>query len=270
MAFSVLMSLYIKENPLYLRQSLDSVFNQTQPPDEVILVEDGPLTNELYEVLEEFKKNYSNFITIPLSENQGLGKALNVGLIYCSHELVARMDTDDICFPNRFEKQIKFMSENPDIDISGSFIEEFEDSISNKKDIKTAPLTHSEISQYIKSRNPLNHPTVIFRKSAVLNAGGYQHFPLFEDWFLWVRMYLNGKKFANIQEPLLHFRVSKDMYNRRGGFKYAKDSTRFQWMLYQNKLKSLPAFIKDSSIRGTVYLMPTKLREFIYTNFLRS
>lgn len=179
------MSLYYKERPDYLRQSLDSVFNQTLPPDEVVMVEDGPLTDELYHVLDEYETKYPQFKRIPLAVNGGLGKALNEGLKHCSNELVARMDTDDICFPERFEKQIQFMTINPKTDISSGWIAEFQDDISNIKSIKKVPQSHEEVARYIKSRNPLNHPCVIFRKKAVERANGYQHFPLFEDWYLW-------------------------------------------------------------------------------------
>ena len=264
------MSLYVKERPDFLRQSLDSVFNQTLKPLEVVLVEDGPLTDELYSVLDEFQKHHSELKRIPLPKNGGLGNALNEGIKHCSCELVARMDTDDICFHDRFEKQISFMSANPDIDISSGWIEEFEDVIDNVKSIKKVPSTHQVVSSYIKSRNPLNHPAVIFKKSYVEKAGGYQHFPLFEDWYLWARMFQLGAKFANIQEPLVHFRTSSDMFKRRGGIKYAMDSVRFQWTLHNLGLISSFNAIKSSLVRGAVYIMPNNLRRLIYSKLLRS
>lgn len=264
------MSLYYKERPDYLRQSLDSVFNQTLPPDEVVMVEDGPLTDELYHVLDEYETKYPQFKRIPLAVNGGPGKALNEGLKHCSNELVARMDTDDICFPERFEKQIQFMTINPKTDISSGWIAEFQDDISNIKSIKKVPQSHEEVARYIKSRNPLNHPCVIFRKKAVERANGYQHFPLFEDWYLWARMIKNGASFANLQIPLLYFRTSPEMFKRRGGFKYAKDSARFQWKLYNLGLISTFGAIKASLIRGAVYIMPNNMRALIYSKFLRS
>ena len=217
MSFSVLMSVYLKEQPLFLRQSLNSIFKQTFEPNEVILVEDGPLSNGLYAILDEFQSLYPQIIRVKLSQNGGLGNALNEGLKHCSHELVIRMDTDDICFPDRFEKQIEFMTKHPEVDISSAWLEEFEGDVTNVKTIKKVPASHSEIKTYIKTRNPLNHPAVIFRKSAVERAGGYKHFPLFEDWYLWARMMQCGARFANIQECLLHFRTSSDMFKRRGG-----------------------------------------------------
>lgn len=267
--FSVLLSVYNKECPEFLRESLDSIFTQTLPPKEVIMVEDGPLTPELYAVLDEYVAAHNELRLVPLNQNSGLGNALKEGLKHCRCELVARMDTDDICFPKRFEKQVKYMSENPDIDISSAWVEEFEDNITNVKSTKKLPETHSEISGYIKKRNPLNHPAVIFRKSAVQNAGGYLHFPLFEDYYLWARMFANGSKFANIQEPLLHFRTSPDMFKRRGGLKYAYDSSKFQMELHRLGLISIAQAIKASIIRGGVYIMPNYIRAFIYSKFLR-
>ena len=159
MIFSVLMSLYAKERPEYLRQSLDSVFNQTFQPNEVVLVLDGPITCELKSVVDEFESKYSTLKIVPLAENRGLGKALNEGLKQCSFDLVARMDTDDVCKRNRFEIQIKYMEDHPEIDLCSSWIEEFEESPENVTSTKTLPETYEEISSYIKKRNPINHPS---------------------------------------------------------------------------------------------------------------
>ena len=270
MSISVLMSLYYKERPEYLRQSLDSVFNQSVIPDEVVLVKDGPLTPELDAVVDEYKTNHKELKVVPLQVNGGLGNALNEGLKHCSHELVARMDTDDICFSNRFEQQIRFMEEHPTVDIISSWLEEFEGDVSQAKSIKRVPGRHEEIAQYIKSRNPLNHPAVMFRKSAVEKSGSYQHFPLFEDYYLWARMMKDGAIFANIQEPLLHFRTSPDMFRRRGGWNYAKDCVKFQWMLHKLGIISSFAAIKSSILRGGVYMMPNAIRAIIYSKVLRN
>lgn len=270
MKFSVLMSLYAKERPKYLHQSLDSVFDQSTIPNEVILVEDGPLTQELDAIVAEYTAVHEEIKVVQLPVNGGLGNALNEGLKHCSYELVARMDTDDIAAIDRLEKQVSFMSNNPDIDICGSWLQEFEGDISNKKAIKKVPTTHDEILEYAKSRNPLNHPSVMFRKKAVIDAGGYKPFLLFEDYYLWARMMVNGCKFANIPECLVNFRVSPDMYKRRGGFKYAKDSAKFQWTLHKLGIISAASAIKASILRGIIYLLPNHLRALIYSKLLRS
>ena len=198
MPFSVLMSLYIKENPDYLRQSLDSVFNQTLPPDEVILVEDGPLTEDLYSVLDIYEQKYPQFKRVRIPVNGGLGKALNEGLKRCSNELVARMDTDDVCFHDRFEKQIDYMNSHPEIAASSGWIEEFENDIDNVRSVKRVPETPDEVKRYGVKRCPLNHPAVILRKSVVESVGGYIHFPLFEDWYLWARLMSHGYRKCGI------------------------------------------------------------------------
>ncbi|MBD5344417.1 MAG: glycosyltransferase [Bacteroides sp.] len=269
MEFSVLMSLYAKEKPEYLRESLHSVFHQSLPPTEVVMVEDGPLTGPLYEVLDATEKEHPELKRVRLAENGGLGNALNEGLKHCTYDLVARMDTDDICFPDRFEKQVKYLESHPEIDIFSGWIEEFEGDISNVKSVRKVPETHEEIKNYIGSRNPLNHPAVVFRKDAVNKAGGYRHFPLFEDWYLWSRMMVSGAVFGNVQDNVLHFRTSADMFKRRGGFRYALDSIRFQRELHRLGLISRFSMLKSSIIRTAVYIMPNSIRSFIYKTFLR-
>ncbi|MDO5760273.1 MAG: glycosyltransferase [Bacteroidota bacterium] len=264
MKFSVLMSVYYKEQADFLRQALDSVFNQTLRADEVVLVEDGPLTEELDEVVEEYQQRYSELKVVKLKENGGLGKALNEGLKHCSNELVARMDTDDISKPDRFEKQIKFLEEHKEIDVVSSWIDEFVGTTDNVISTRKLPETTEEIFRFGKGRNPINHPSVVFRKSAVLKAGSYQHFPLFEDYYLWVRMLMQGAKFYNLQEALLFFRTTEDMFKRRGGLKYAKTEMKFQRaMLKLGYINSLQ-FCKNICIRFISRIVPNGLRGWIY------
>ena len=268
MPFSVLLSLYYKENSEYLRQSLDSIFNQTLKPDEVVLVEDGPLTETLYEVLSEYSKLYSNLKIVPLEKNGGLGNALNIGLAHCSFELVARMDTDDIAKPDRFEKEIAVFENDPSIDCCGSWIDEFIDNPCHVVSQRKVPEYHDEITKYAHSRCPVNHPTVMYRKSKVQAVGGYQGFP--EDYFLWIRMIMSGAKFYNIQSSLLFFRFSNDVIKRRGGVSYAKDCIRTQYDFYKVGFNSLFEFLKNCIIRYTISLIPNDVRSFIYRKFLRN
>ncbi|MDE6537315.1 MAG: glycosyltransferase [Muribaculaceae bacterium] len=267
--FSVLLSLYIKEHPEYLRQSLDSVFNQTLKPTEVILVLDGPITDELQTVVSEFENRYPQLKVVPLKENQGLGKALNEGLRHCSYELVARMDTDDICYPTRFEEEVKYMDENPDTDICGSWISEFSETTDNILSTRKVPADNQEIAAFIKGRNPFNHPSVMFRKSAVEKAGGYKHFHLLEDWYLWARMFANGAKMHNIQKPLLYFRTSPDMMRRRGGYKYAQSCARLFREFRKLGIINSIDYLKYAGIKYTVALMPNWVRSLIYRTMLR-
>lgn len=267
--FSVLLSIYYKERPDFLRQSLDSLFSQTLLPTEVVLVKDGPLTKTLDIIIEEYSKRYLQLKIVSLSVNQGLGKALNEGLKYCSYDLVVRMDTDDIAKPNRFEKQLKAFNNQSDIDIVSSWIDEFEGDTNHILSIRKLPEYHKEIYKFAKKRNPINHPAVMFRKSSVLAAGGYKHFPLFEDYYLWVRMLMNGAKFYNIQESLLYFRSSSDMFKRRGGINYALMELKFERELLRIKFIDKSIFIKNILIRFISRLIPNKLRTIIYKHLLR-
>ncbi len=267
MNFTVLLSIYKKEQPTYLKQSFDSLFTQTLLPSEIILVKDGLLTSELDCIIAEYVQKYPTIKVIPLEQNRGLGKALNEGLKYCSYNLVARMDTDDIAKPDRFEKQLQIFKEHPEIDVCSSWIEEFDENINNILSIKKLPEHHQEIVHYAKHRCPVNHPVVMYKKDAVLRAGGYEGFP--EDYRLWIKMLMNESKFYNIQESLLYFRFSKDMIKRRGGWKYAIDDLKSQVSFYKMGFFSLPTLLYNIIIRITVRLIPNSLRATIYKKFLR-
>lgn len=269
MLFSVLLSLYSKENDFFLSQSLDSIFAQTLLPVEVILVKDGPLTERLDKVIDEYCARHSELKVVVLEYNQGLGKALNEGLKYCSHELVARMDTDDIAKPDRFEKQVAVFERYPDIDVCSAWIDEFERDTSRVISVRMLPEKDKEILTYARSRCPINHPVVMFRKSAVLAAGGYLHFPLLEDYYLWVRMLMNSAKFYNIQESLLYFRISTDMFKRRGGLTYAMNEFRFQKLLWQIGFIGSKRFVMNACIRFIARIIPNYCRAFLYKKMLR-
>jgi len=269
MHFSVLISVYHKDNPAFFDQSLYSVFSQTRRADEVVLVEDGPLTPEQYKVVEKYQRIYSELKVIPIEKNGGLGKALNEGLKHCSYDIIARMDSDDVCKPNRFEKQVSFMKQNPEYDLVGSWVDEFYDDTEHISSVRCVPESHDEIYEYCKSRCPVNHPTVMFRKKAVLDAGGYltEYFP--EDYFLWIRMLMNGARFYNLQESLLFFRVSPDTIKRRGGWKYAIGEVHIQRMIYDLGFISFLLFVKNSIVRFAVRVMPLWLRSWVYQKLLR-
>lgn len=267
--FSVLLSVYHKESPVYLCQSLDSIFNQTLLPSEVILVKDGTLTKHLDFIIEEYSKKFHQLKIVSLSVNQGLGKALNEGLKFCSYDLVARMDTDDIAKPDRLEKQIRVFQEHPELDVVGAWIDEFEETTSNIISTRKLPEVHDDICQFAKKRNPENHPVIMFRKQAVLAAGGYQHFPLFEDYYLWIRMLQNGAKFYNIQESLLYFRFSSAMFKRRGGLKYVTTELRFQNLLRNLEFITFSEYLYNVFIRVITRMMPNSLRAILYKKALR-
>ena len=268
--FSILLSLYAKENPDYFRQALERVFNQTCPSPDVVLVLDGPITYELQAVVDDFKSQYPKILkVIPLEKNVGLGRALNEGLKHCSYEIVARMDTDDISKPDRFARQLDVLNCNPNIDVVGSWIDEFTGLVDNIVATRQTPESHDAIEVYAKKRNPMNHGSVVFRKSAVGRAGEYQHFPLFEDYYLWVRMLVCGCRFVNIPESLVLVRVSPEMYRRRGGSGYIKTELAFQRELYRLGIISPPRMVLNIAVRSAFRLMPSGLMGVMYKFFLR-
>lgn len=197
MGFSVLMSVYYKESPIFLEEALKSVINQSLLPSEIVLVKDGPLTIDLEETINAFTLVYTDlFKVVALERNLGLGNALKIGIEYCSYEIVARMDTDDISRPNRFETQFNFLANKPHIDIIGTNIEEFDKIPGDLKRCKRNPETHNELIKQIKLKSPFNHPTIMFRKSSLIKAGSYNgDLPLFEDYSLFLRMWLQGLEF---------------------------------------------------------------------------
>lgn len=268
--FSVLLSVYHKENPEFLQCSIDSICNQTLNPDEIVLVKDGPLTDSLERVIQESCKKYPNkIIIVPLKKNNGLGIALNEGLKHCTHEIVARMDTDDIAKPERFEKELAILEKYHNIDVVGSWVDEFIDSPKNIIATRKVPEAQKQIRQYSKFRTPVNHPSVVFRKKAVIAAGGYQDIKLYEDYDLWVRMMKNGALFYNIQESLLLFRITENTYKRRGGLKYATTEFNFIKKLHSTHYLSTFEFIVSILFHTIIRLIPNKLRAFAYKYLLR-
>lgn len=272
--FSVLISVYYKEIPRYLDRALQSITDdQVLKPNEIVLVKDGTLTKELDEVIEKYQKNYPNlFKIVTLEKNYGLGKALNIGLKNCTYELVARMDGDDISKPERFKKQIDIFKENSNLDILGSWIDEFIeiDGEIKIRSIRKVPEKSNEIFQKLKSICAFNHPTVMYRKSKVIKVGSYlQEFAL-EDYYLWIRLAINGANMYNIQESLLNFRITEETFKRRGGLKLLKSDIEFQKKLYKIKFLTKTELIKNTIIYGLYRILPNKIRKYIQRKKMRS
>lgn len=268
--YSVLMSVYHKENAEYLRTAMDSIWNQTIRTDDFVLVCDGPLNDELDAVIEEMKKEHPDTLhVVRLEKNGGLGNALNMGIKHCKHELVARMDSDDISRPDRCERQLKMFQEHPDISVVSGIVEEFTTSTSEIEARRVPPETQNEIVQFAKKRNPFNHPCVMYKKSAVEAAGGYQDFYLLEDYYLWIRMLQKGITGYNLQEPLLWMRAGSDMYKRRAGWKYAMSQKALFKYMKDSGFISEGQYMKSTALRSLSSLMPNGLREFAYKKVLR-
>lgn len=267
--YSVLMSVYNKENSEYLKESILSMLQQSVPPDEIVIVKDGPLTDELERVLEGFKDDRTIKI-IAIEQNVGLGKALNIGVTQCRNELIARMDTDDISEKNRCEKQLEVFNNYNEISLVGTATYEFKDDTENIVAHKEVKVDHSEIKRQMKYRNPIIHPTVMFKKSDLLKAGNYQHYFYNEDYYMWIRMLQHGFIFKNINEPLVKMRINDETYLRRGGWKYfVTQKYLFDYML-KNKLINLSDYIYNNTVRFVVRLMvPNKVRKFLYLKVVR-
>lgn len=261
--FSVLMSLYRKENPAYLDKCFESLSGQTLAATEIIVVLDGPLPTSLLDVVLDWSTRLP-IKTVPLAQNMGLGIALASGLQACCHELIARMDTDDLCVRTRFQKQMAFMAANPEIALCGSFIQEFDPDSDLKSGIRTVPLSNSDILRYLPRRNPFNHMTVMFKKSAVLAVGSYQHFPLMEDWYLWARLAKAGYTVANLPECLVLARAGATMVARRGGINYVKSEYSITRFFIKSGLASSLSGWTLFCVRSLTRLLPSRGRRVIY------
>lgn len=267
-SFSVLLSVYFKENPQYFSNALNSIWSdQILKPNEIVLVKDGPLSKELDEVIDSFSK-IAPIKCVSLENNCGLGIALAKGLESCSNHIIARMDSDDISQPDRFEKQIKFLIENPKYDVVGSNIAEFNQSVNDIISYRKVPEHANDIASFAKRRNPMNHMSIVFRKKAVLDAGNYIPFQGYEDYYLWVRMMLNGSLFYNIQENLILARVGNNMLARRQGKRYFIQELKLQQEYYRIGYINGANYFLNLFLRSIPRLLPVNGLKYVY-KFLR-
>lgn len=266
--FSVLMSIYKNDKPSWLKESIDSLLNQSLKADEILIVKDGPLTPELEDILSEYKDPSIRYLAF--DKNRGQEISLKEGLIECKHELVARMDSDDICHPERFRLQYLAFQQEPSLDVVGTSIIEFDDTIADAKTIRKLPLGGDELRRWAKRRSPTNHASVMYKKKSVIAAGNYQDFLWNEDYHLWARMLLKGFVFKNLPDVLLYVRGGKSMYQRRGGFKYALQDYKLQIRLYKIGFLSLTDTIINLILRIPIRILPNSVRRFVYEAFLRN
>ena len=268
--YSVLMSVYAGERATFLEESLASLMAQTVTPQEIVLVEDGPLTPELDASITRFDMSHPGLLTVvSYPENRGLGFALGYGLRDCHNEIVARMDTDDYAFPTRMEEQLRVMQEH-DLDMVGSQIIEFIKDPRTPVATSTLPVSSEEIIAYSKRRNPFRHPSMMYKKSMVMKAGNYsKDFLYFEDWDLFNRMLAIGCKAWNIDHPLVAMRVSADFYGRRGGPAYLPHIWKFKTAQLKRGYFTFGEFLVSTVPHVAVCLVPNSVRSFIYTHLLR-
>lgn len=267
--YSVLMSVYYKERPAFLRAAMESILTQTVQTDNFVLVCDGPLTEALNLVLDEMSGLFGEtLLIVRLKENSGLGNALNEGMKYCRNDLVARMDSDDISRPDRCERQLAVFAKQ-DVDIVSGTVEEFTETPDVVDAKRVLPETQEKIIYFAKKRNPFNHPCVMYKKSAVLAAGGYQDFYLLEDYYLWIRMLLKGCKGYNILAPLLWMRGGSDMYKRRSGWRYAASQRALFRFMYESKWIGKKSYLASCAIRTASACAPNWLRKGLFQKILR-
>jgi len=267
--FSVLMSVYDKEKPNNLKESIESIINQSVMPNEVIIVADGELTPELNAILIHYQNTYEKLIkVIYLHKNVGLGQALDIGLMNCKYEYVARMDSDDYSKFDRFKRQFNYLKDNPQVDILGTSISEF-----NEKNIITGsrkvPLNDLDIKKYIKKRSPFNHPTVVFKKSKVILFGGYGKLARKQDIDLFSRMLFNDCIGANIDEDLIMFRSDNNNFKRRKSMGYVMSYIRVMKNNLNRRYIGLKDFIIVTIIQLIILLMPMRLFKIINKKILR-
>lgn len=265
--FSVLMSVYYKDNPQWLKQAVESVLNNTVKPNQIVLVVDGQIPNELEQILTQYQQHLD---ILRLEKNSGLGIALQQGLLKCKYPLVARMDSDDISLPRRFELQLKEFENNPNLTIVGGYIQEFDSQTNEQTSIRKVPLEDNKIKQYVKTRSPFNHPSVMLKKDDILNVGNYQTFYQMEDYYLWARLVKANFQMKNIPEILLNFRTDKNMFARRGSYKYFKSNKEVSKQMLKMKIINYPYYLFNITVRFiTQVLMPNNIRTLFYKKVLR-
>lgn len=278
--FSVSMCVYGKDNPKHFDAALQSIVDQTVKPTEIVLTVDGPIPETIENVIHKYQKSLGklniDFKILRLDKNVGHGEARRICFDNCSYSLIALMDADDLSIPERFEKQLEYYMDNPEVSVVGGNITEFLSSedpidISNKAGSRLVPETDKDIKEYLKKRCPMNQVTVMFRKNDVNEVGGYIDWYCEEDYYLWIRLALADKKFGNISQTLVNVRVGDEMYQRRGGMKYYKSEAKLQKYMYKKNIIGLGRYLINISERFILQvLMPNKVRGWLFQKLARN
>ncbi|WP_236039481.1 glycosyltransferase [Haloarcula salinisoli] len=269
-SFSVVLPVYHGDDPQHFNKAVESLASQTVIPDEVVVVEDGPLTDSLERILSDWSTEFpGNFRRCRHESNKGLSVALRTGVKAASNDLVARMDADDLSVEDRFETQLQFLIDNPETDVVGGYIAEFSSDPSDISALRKVPHQHDAIRRKARFRSPMNHGSVMFRRDSVLQVGNYRSVDRMEDYGLWVRLLLSGATFRNIPKVLLKVRAGNQLYDRRGGWEYAREELRLQTEFYRWGFTSLPIFILNVSFRSVLRLIPNRVRRLVYQQLAR-
>lgn len=268
--YSVLMSLYAKEKPEYLSQAIDSMLGQTVMPNEIVIVKDGLLPPMLEDILSQYKMKYPDiFNIVPSDTNLGLGLALNLGLQHCRNELVARMDTDDISKLERCEMQLKYYTDHPSLALLGTYVDEFNGNPENIISTRCVPTESKDIYEYAKRRSAFNHPTVMYRKSAVLAQGGYGDLKRNQDVDLFGRMLFAGCEAANIGEALLWFRSNDALAKRRKSWENTKSYIDTIQKFWKMGYSGFGDYLLIAVAQTMMFICPIEVQNWLYKMFLR-
>lgn len=268
--YSVLMTVYDKELPENLNESLESMLMQSYPPSDFVLVCDGKLTAELNIIAKSFQNEYKKiFKIIRIDENVGVGKAVNRGIKACRCDYIVRMDSDDISMPDRCIKEMLLFAVKPELDIVGTYVEEFDDRSDETIGIKEVPLIHEDILAYSKRRNPFNRQSVAFRKSKAMEIGGYSNLKLCEDYEFVVRMLAGGAKGQNIPEALVRYRVNENTPEIRKSWKLTKGFINVRWILFTEGYTGFRDFFSPCALQVMLFIFPKRFTRWVYRTFLR-
>jgi glycosyltransferase involved in cell wall biosynthesis len=262
---SVLMATYTKERPERLHSALESVFSQTRPVDQLVLVVDGPIGLDQEEVIESYKLDarLPEFRVVRLPVNGGLAAALNAGLASCTGEYIMRMDSDDISEPDRASIQVRYADEHPEVDAVFGWVEEFfEDSSVTR--IRSSPITHEAIIHALRWRNVLSHPTMLIKASVLRGGNGYRtNYPLLEDWDLYVRLLATDARFAVIPKVVVRMLVSNQV-KRRGGLRYVANETLFRTFCFRVGFLSIGQYLVSTAAYAAYRLAGRSARGVAY------
>lgn len=267
--YSVLMSVYYREKAQHLDEAINSILKQTVPTNDFVIVCDGTLSKELYLIIDKYRSEHpSIFNIIYLDHNVGLGTALSIGISYCKNEIVARMDSDDISLPNRCEKQLNYFNKN-NVDVVGGQIIEFFSESREMVSERIVKLDHNDIVKIAKKKSPMNHVTVMFKKSSVINSGNYKHLKYNEDYYLWIRMILAGYKFGNIDEPLVFVRINDSTFERKQGIGYFKCQKQLFIFMRDNHFIGFARYSMNIIVRFVSAVIPNKIRKVLFLKIMR-
>ena len=268
--YSVLMSVYGKENPVFLLQSMQSIYDQTVPTDDFVLICDGPLTERLDEEISRMQGKFGERMrVIRNEERRGLGYCLRTGILECKNDLVARMDSDDISRKDRCEKQLEIFQKNPELSVVGGLVGNFWTTVEDVDTIRRVPETNREIIKFAKWRSPMNHPSVMFRKKDVLAVGNYPEVRNCQDWYLWTRMLISGYELYNIQDTIVYMREDRATFKRRSGLKYFRIQKGLYDEMRRKKFISVPMYTIAVLVRFCSAFAPNGVRRTLFKMFMR-